>query len=304
MKNMKKAYILLCCFILTILRCDDGDVITADLEFDELDVLTCGELVFYKQKTNPAETLSIQLNTDLSDLLLVDPQTNTLQKSFTVNGSTNRFNYRAYSSLPSNPFCSDIPNSELNITRDDESSTGTITTLTTLTEDDNDGIPAELEDLNGNGDLEDDDTDGDGLPNYKDFDDDGDNVPTSAEKPNYSEADELALAQDTDGDGTPDYLDNDDDNDGVLTRDEENLSQDNNPLNDITSDSASIADFLNPQVNTSVPAISYRQHTIIRSFEIVINVAGINLENLVQDQLFFGTYSVPSTNISVTPEFN
>ena len=36
----------------------------------------------------------------------------------------------------------------------------------------------EEEDLNGDGDPSNDDTDGDGIPNYKDPDDDGDGIPT------------------------------------------------------------------------------------------------------------------------------
>ena len=48
-------------------------------------------------------------------------------------------------------------------------------------DDDLDGIFSVNEDLNGNGDLYDDDTDGDGIPNFMDFDDDGDGVPTLAE---------------------------------------------------------------------------------------------------------------------------
>ena len=46
---------------------------------------------------------------------------------------------------------------------------------------DGDGIPSYLEDLNGNGDLYDDDTDGDGFPNFLDNDDDGDGFLTLME---------------------------------------------------------------------------------------------------------------------------
>ncbi len=60
---------------------------------------------------------------------------------------------------------------------------------------DGDGVPDVNEDLNQNGNLQDDDTDADGIPNYLDTDDDGDGVPT---------ANELG---DANGDGIPDYLD-------------------------------------------------------------------------------------------------
>lgn len=46
---------------------------------------------------------------------------------------------------------------------------------------DNDGILSIDEDLNGNGIFTDDDTDGDGIPNYLDSDDDGDGMLTKAE---------------------------------------------------------------------------------------------------------------------------
>lgn len=115
-------------------------------------------------------------------------------------------------------------------------------------DDDGDGVPSFMEDLNGDwdftvnfDDLEDttdDDTDGDGTPDYADTDDDGDGVLTENEivVTTYNEAtkediENLPLESnevlikikeesdgtftgtvitftDTDGDGTPDYLDN------------------------------------------------------------------------------------------------
>ena len=69
---------------------------------------------------------------------------------------------------------------------------------------DSDGIPDIGEDVNGNGNLNDDDTDMDGLPNYRDADDDGDGIPTAIE-----------TFFDMDGDGIQNHLDPDSDNDGV-----------------------------------------------------------------------------------------
>ncbi|MEM6721241.1 MAG: hypothetical protein AAF611_18080 [Bacteroidota bacterium] len=100
-----------------------------------------------------------------------------------------------------------------------------------------DGLLSSMEDLNGNNDVADDDTDGDGLPNFRDSDDDGDGTSTVNEvvqntytinpgemEPTYA-ANEVVKTRDTDaagvttirtvvltdtdGDGTPDYLDND-----------------------------------------------------------------------------------------------
>ena len=50
------------------------------------------------------------------------------------------------------------------------------------TDSDGDGISDVEEDLNGDGNIENDDTDGDGIPNYNDPDDDGDNIMTIVEE--------------------------------------------------------------------------------------------------------------------------
>lgn len=71
------------------------------------------------------------------------------------------------------------------------------------TDNDNDGIPDEVEVIGT-------DTDGDGKPDYLDTDSDNDGIP------DYVEAGPApATPRDTDGDGTPDYLDLDSDNDGT-----------------------------------------------------------------------------------------
>lgn len=72
---------------------------------------------------------------------------------------------------------------------------------------DNDGVPSIIEDLNSNQLEEDDDTDEDGLPNYIDADDDNDGRPTSEEI--EIDAEGNITFPDTDGDGIVDYLDSD-----------------------------------------------------------------------------------------------
>ena len=72
---------------------------------------------------------------------------------------------------------------------------------------DNDGIPSVDEDLNNNGLEEDDNTDGDTLPNYTDADDDNDGRPTRDEI--EIDSDGNITFPDTDGDGVVDYLDSD-----------------------------------------------------------------------------------------------
>lgn len=73
-------------------------------------------------------------------------------------------------------------------------------------DDDNDGILSIDEDLNGNSNVKDDDTDEDSIPNYLDVDDDNDGILTKDEDAN---GDGDPRNDDSDGDGTPDYLDSD-----------------------------------------------------------------------------------------------
>lgn len=70
---------------------------------------------------------------------------------------------------------------------------------------DNDGVPSWMEDINDNGDVFDDDTDGDGTPNFADPDDDGDMYPTRDEI--IIHEDGTLELPDSNNDGTPDYLD-------------------------------------------------------------------------------------------------
>ncbi len=71
---------------------------------------------------------------------------------------------------------------------------------------DNDSVPNMVEDLDGDGDPTNDDTDEDLIPNYADDDDDNDGVKTIDEDSN---GDGDPTNDDSDGDGIPDYLDED-----------------------------------------------------------------------------------------------
>lgn len=95
----------------------------------------------------------------------------------------------------------------------------------TLADSDADGVFDSHEDINYNGNINDDDSDYDTIPNYLDNDDDNDGVLTIYETPDQDGDGNPVDAQDTDGDGAPDYLDVDDDGDLVNTE-FENLSID------------------------------------------------------------------------------
>ena len=310
---MRKLFFVFAAIVFLIpLSCDDGDIITVEFDFDDT-FEACGTdgLVFYKTKSDPSESLSVKIaGLTIEDILPTG--TSTVYEAEFQLSTTNVFNYRTYSNatLPSTGlFCSDIPLSDIKITRDLESTSGKVTIRTTLTLDDNDGIPAALEDINGNGNLEDDDTDGDDIPNYLDDDDDGDNVPTRDEKPNPNNDNDLSDAQDTDGDGTPDYLDTDDDGDGVLTRDEENQLQNQNPKDDISDITSGIADYLNPAVQETKPAIAYREHIKTKSYLVTLRVSNFDLTIISFDVLDFGALNDSAIDSSFksereTPTFN
>jgi len=310
---MRNLFLILLSFSLVFTSCNDGDIITVDLDFDDT-FSQCGELVFFNTNADSNESLSLQITSpvltlsdileyDLTDSNSVYAEIITPTRTITI-GSSNTFSYRTYNTAVSNFFCNDVPPSDIKILSDAQSDAGTATITTTLIEDDNDGILADNEDINGNGDLDDDDTDGDGIPNYLDFDDDGDNVPTSAEKPDIDGDGNPADAQDTDGDLIPDYLDSDDDGDGVLTRDEENNSQDQNPTNDI-SDNAVGVDYLNNAIATAVNATAYRAHSILQTFTVSILVENVQFPTITLDIFDFGSLSDSATSNTrvLTPEF-
>ncbi|WP_052467156.1 hypothetical protein [Psychroserpens damuponensis] len=287
---------------LIALSCDDGDIFEVTLDFDDVELETCGSLVFFKAKDSPPETLSVQLTNRTFEQMLAVNDDNIFTQTFDFSLANNSFNYRTYSTEPNDVFCNDIPPSDLNITSDAESNSGQAVLTTILVEDDEDGIPAELEDINQNGNLDDDDTDNDGIPNYLDVDDDGDNVYTASENANYTDEDGLTNALDTDNDGIPNYLDNDDDGDLVLTRNEENFTTDNNPQNDVTDPNIG-ADYLNIGVATSVLATEYRVHNIQQTYTISIEIVSIQLPNLTQ--YFFNFGELTSTDVRIgEPIFN
>ncbi len=89
------------------------------------------------------------------------------------------------------------------------------------------------------------DTDEDGLPDYRDPDDDGDGVRTPYEAPGGD-------ARDTDGDGVPDYLDPDDDGDERPTREEDaDPDGDGDPADARDTDGDGVPDYLDPDAPTN-----------------------------------------------------
>jgi hypothetical protein len=110
---------------------------------------------------------------------------------------------------------------------------------------DGDGILNWYEDRDGDGEYNDDDSDGNDWPDYLDPDDDGDGVWTRHEMPDFSGDGNPADGRDTDGDGLKDYLDPNDDGDPYPTRDEAaDPNGDGNPADAADNDGDGIPNYL------------------------------------------------------------
>ncbi|TPV32487.1 hypothetical protein FJ651_13075 [Paucihalobacter ruber] len=298
-------------FLITLTACNDGDLIDLSFDFeDEFTINECGQLIFYKINDAQNESLALSLSgISLESLFAFDEVLNQVQDTIiierNINGTTNRLNYRVYNGTVTGNdlFCNPIPPANVSVRSEEDTPTGTVIITIIARDDDNDGIPAEFEDVNGNGNLFDDDSDNDGIPNFLDVDDDGDNVLTRDElTPNTLNTDPRINPLDTDGDGIPDYLDIDDDGDGALTRDEENILQDENPRNDIT-EPGGLPDYLNPNVSTSVPAVAFRPHAVVRTYTIKVQVNNVQFSFLNQTILDFGE-NVSTVTVQKFPVFN
>jgi hypothetical protein len=321
-------YTLLFIITATFSACDDGNIITTTFNFDENTNLSlCQQsgvsvLHFIDQETN--EAIAFQFSDDEFDGTFTGIDENTIEVSFNINNS-NRVIYRRLSdNISGNEyFCQEIPPGSPRVLEEFVSTTGGTATLQirVFEQDDNDDVPAELEDINGNGELFDDDSDGDGIPDFLDTDDDNDNVFTSSEELLADDEDENVveidgvLYVDTDADTIPNYLDDDDDGDGVLTRNEDlNACEDPenpalNPDNDLNADG--LQNYLNPDETES---LSFnidnivKANTIRRSFftQVVFNDITFentsNNESLTFTSFIMGRYNV--NNVEQDLEFN
>ncbi|MBJ7881059.1 hypothetical protein [Gelidibacter salicanalis] len=297
----KIVYLLSLCVALT--ACDDGDIMEVELAFDK-QLFRCElnpeSYFLYDIKTDPSESLSLIFPNNTTTKLIFNPETNNYTSTFEINGSGTKFNYRTYDGDPKKVICNLLPDANTNILKDYAATSGTVTTLTTFIDDDDDGIPSDFEDDNLDGDNDPatnpTDSDGDGIPDYLDDDDDNDNVLTKNEGHNYTEVDGLSKAQDTDGDGTPDYLDNDDDGDDVLTRFEDE-NQDGNPMND--RDEATLTPavprYLNKVATDVYDYQLFNKNTYQRITTVKFQIKNVNLDIISLTDIDFGTYTNTTT---------
>lgn len=281
--------------LLIVTSCNDGDIIDVQLEFDgELTKcnLSTTEHLVYEIKNDPYESLSLIFPMNTNTNLIFNPSVTPHLYEFPINNSTVKFNYRTYDGNPENLLCQLIPDPNTSIIKDYFASAGLVKTVSTFYDDDEDGIPTHIEDLNLDGDnnpaTNPTDSDGDGIPDYLDADDDNDNVLTINENHNYTAANGLSNAQDTDGDGIPDYLDDDDDGDGILTR-LEDANGDGNPRNDFAIDS-NVARYLDNLAVEPFAGANLNPNSYKRFFKVEFTLYNINIEVLSTDELYLGAY--------------
>lgn len=274
--------LLFCCT--TLLSCNDGDVLNVQLDFDK-NLTLCGDsgssnYILFDTKSDPFESLTLLFPNNAQVETIFNPENSGNTETMTINGNSVSFIYRTYTGDPNNYICEDIPDANVSVIENYEAQSGTANFISTFEDDDNDGVPTALE-FDG-------DTDGDGIPDFKDNDDDGDNVPTLNEKPDLNSDGDLSDAQDTDADGIPDYLDTDDDNDGTLTyfEDENN----NGNLFDDLATGAAVARFLDNTVSQAFEVNVVKANVFTRTIKINVTLENIDLSILATDNFELGTY--------------
>ena len=298
-------FLTVICLSIVLSSCDDGDILTIELDFDknlELCDNNSSQYVVYDTRTDPSESLSLIYTRNAT----TEAYFNTVNDAdtpyeLTIGASGTSFNYRSYNTDPT--FCDIIPNSELIIQEDYESTGGIVKIITSVLDTDNDGISNadENQDPNGDGDFSDaQDTDGDNLPDYIDQDDDNDNVLTiNEDNDNDGDDNPFTDPRDTDGDSIPDYLDNDDDGDGILTRLEDE-DENEDPTNDfLTDEPDQLPRFLEPAAAEQFLDPGFRNTQFTRTFTSTFTIENLGIEILSVDNLDFGTYVGSTTTFTV-----
>lgn len=258
----KKALLLLG---LVLVACSGGKIDTPPFRFDDVPIGNCGNLVLHKIASDGKEALIIQLQEDNKNGIFFNTEG---EKTYDVTkGGNANITHRTFDEkVTSGYFCKSVPPSSPKVTNE-WFGEGKLTVKNKITLDDDDGIPAKEEDLNKDGNLKNDDTDGDGYPNYIDTDDDGDGLTTKAEDLNK---DNNPKNDDTDGDGIPNYLDNDDDNDGVLSIRESKTKD---------ADNDKILDYLDPDTKLIIPAPSPATNVYQRNYRMEFKFSTLSLSN-------------------------
>lgn len=293
--------LLIFCFYLLVVGCDDGDIIVTDLDFEDQSLQLCDdfEFLFFSVIPDSNETIAFSFTT--TSPILSTPGTITVQ----LDGANSIVYRRLDDEVPDNYFCSPIPPTEPRVTDELVSISGSVNITTFGEFQDSDGIPSDIEDSTG---LL--DTDMDGLLDIFDEDDDGDNIPTIAEGVEFTPEGtiDFELSRDTDGDGILNYLDPDDDGDGILTINED-LDGDLDPRND---PSIMNPNYLNPAVDTftEINAFILHEYELV-NIEVAIIVPNIQFDtsdaeetlNITDNLLNLGVFMAPNFPLQETPDF-
>ncbi|MFC0604840.1 hypothetical protein [Winogradskyella pulchriflava] len=314
---IRRFFIIFCLAFLT--TCDDGDIISVDLEFDE-ELELCENFedsyILFDSREDPNEALILifprdgepyenffENDTPASELTELN-----IEEDFDINETTVRFIYRTYNrAIDASDICSVVPPSDLTIREDYEANSGTVYVSITIEDDDEDGVPNEYE--YGPGGIDNpQDTDGDGFPDYIDQDDDNDNVLTINElNDSDSDNDPNTNPLNTDGDDKPNYLDDDDDGDGVLTR-LEDIDENENPRsqNNIVLDEngMNIYRYLynHPTAMEEFADSGFINNTYKRVIKTEFTVTNTGIEIISATVIDFGTYETGA--ISFTTEID
>ena len=282
---MKKLGLLV--LLVLIGSCDDGDFNVPSFNFDDVSINDCGNLVLHKINSSGTEALILKLNQDNTDNIFF--KTAVVDQTLSVSESgQNSMSYRIFDGkVTSSYFCQDIPVTTPIVTSE-WAGNGELIINNTITLDDEDTVLSATEDLNNDNDLTNDDTDGDGYPNYIDTDDDGDNITTKNED---VDKDGDPTNDDTDSDGIPNYLDNDDDGDGILSINESKTGDDN--VN-------TIPDYLDADTKISIAAGVTPTNNYTQTYLMVLKFNILNFTNNVSDINYSSGYSFGTKTGSFT----
>jgi hypothetical protein len=276
--------------LLILVACDDGDILTVELAFDQ-DLDRCdndvASYLIYDTRSDPNESLTLLIpKSEQTNAFFINPTIDSLS----INGSTVRFNYRTYNTNPAGSLCDVLSNPDLVITENYEADTGTVYITSTIVDDDNDGIPS-IDEYGPGGLADPRDSDGDGIADYLDQDDDNDNVLTRNEIIILSGSNPPYSLINTDGDEFPDYLDPDDDNDDIDTiLEDENGS--NGPFDDefINAEGVFVKRYLSVESTESYANPGNIANTYTRVVSTRFRVEDVNLQILRSTVIDLGTF--------------
>lgn len=270
---MKYWYSLLVA-VVALVSCDDGDLIVTDFNFENKNLQWCGDnttqVLFNINNDQVHEAIAFRFQLDTPEPRFFATEEG--QTAIPLN-SDNQVIYRIFGSEVDNSyFCNEVPPVSPSVREEFRSTSGgemiITTSLKNATDHDGDNVPSAEEGMSSEQ-----DTDGDGIPDYLDIDDDGDNVLTRVEI-EVEASDQVGSYPDSDGDGIADYLDADDDNDQVPTRNEDwNLN--NNPADDQNEEN--LPHYLNPEISDFFEVSTVRENTISRSFRYTVSAENLTL---------------------------